>query len=214
MRVILFGASGMVGQGVLRECLLDPDVERVLSIGRTRTGRRHTKLQELEHKNFLDFSPIERHLTGYDACFFCLGVTSAGMTEEAYRRITYDFTLAAARVLIQTSPQMAFVYVSGTGTDSTERGRVMWARVKGATENALQTIGFRAAYSFMPGYIQPLPWHHVADRLVSRALRGNCAALPGLERTRATLRDDNRGRGTRDDQRRTTRVADADPRNA
>ena len=158
----MFGATGMVGQGVLRECLKDPGIERVLSIGRTRLGQQHAKLEEVEHNNFRDFLPIQARLTGYDACFFCLGITSAGMTEEAYRRITYDFTLAAARVLAQTSPQMTFIYVSGTGTDSTERGRVMWARVKGATENALQTVGFRAAYSFRPGYIQPM--HGITSR--------------------------------------------------
>jgi uncharacterized protein YbjT (DUF2867 family) len=156
MNIVLFGATGMIGQGVLRECLLDADVERVLSIGRTTTGRQHPKLREIVHDNFVDFSSIESELAGYDAGFFCLGVTSAGMSEAAYRRITYDFTLAAARALVRASPTMTFIYVSGTGTDSTERGRVMWARVKGATENALQTLGFRAVYSFRPGYIQPM----------------------------------------------------------
>lgn len=156
MNVVLFGATGMIGQGVLRECLLDSDVRQVLSIGRTKTSQRDAKLRELAHDNFVDFSAIEAELVGYDACFFCLGVSSAGMAEEAYRRVTYDFTLAAARTLAKQSPAMTFIYVSGTGTDSTERGRVMWARVKGATENALRTIGFRAAYSFRPGYIQPM----------------------------------------------------------
>jgi len=156
MNIVLFGATGMIGQGVLRECLLDSDVERVLSIGRSTTGQRHPKLREIVHDNFVDFSSIESELTGYDAGFFCLGVTSAGMSEAAYRRITYDFTLAAARALVRASPTTTFIYVSGTGTDSTERGRVMWARVKGATENALQTLGFRAVYSFRPGYIQPM----------------------------------------------------------
>jgi uncharacterized protein YbjT (DUF2867 family) len=156
MKIVLFGATGMIGQGVLRECLLNSDVERVLSIGRAKTGQQHPKLREIVHDNFVDFSSIESELSGYDACFFCLGVTSAGMSEEAYRRITYDFTLAAARGLARASPAMTFIYVSGTGTDSTERGRVMWARVKGATENALHTLGFRAVYSFRPGYIQPM----------------------------------------------------------
>jgi uncharacterized protein YbjT (DUF2867 family) len=162
MKVVLFGASGMVGQGVMRECLLDSEVERVLSIGRAKTGQQHPRLREIVHTNFVDFSSIESKLSGYDACFFCLGVTSAGMSEEAYRRITYDFTLAAARALAKASPAMTFIYVSGTGTDSTERGRVMWARVKGATENALHTLGFRAVYSFRPGYIQPM--HGVTSR--------------------------------------------------
>jgi uncharacterized protein YbjT (DUF2867 family) len=162
MKIVLFGASGMIGQGVLRECLLDPDVERVLSIGRRLTAQRHPKLREIVHDTFLDFSSIESELAGYNACFFCLGVTSAGMSEEAYRRITYDFTLAAARTLAKVSSAMTFIHVSGTGTDSTERGRVMWARVKGATENALHTLGFRAVYSFRPGYIQPM--HGITSR--------------------------------------------------
>lgn len=152
----------MIGQGVLRESLLDPNVEQVLSIGRTRRGQQNPKLREIRHENFFDFSTIEHEFAGYDAGFFCLGVSSAGMSEDAYRRVTYDLTLAVARVLAKTSPQMTFIYVSGTGTDSTERGRVMWARVKGATENALQTLGFRAAYSFRPGYIQPM--HGVTSR--------------------------------------------------
>jgi uncharacterized protein YbjT (DUF2867 family) len=162
VNVVLFGATGMVGQGVLRECLLDPRIDHVLAIGRNQTGQKDPKLQELPHDDFLDFSAIENQLTGYDACFFCLGVSSAGMNEQAYRRVTYDFTLAAARALARQSPQLTFIYVSGTATDSTERGRVMWARVKGATENALQTLGFRGAYSFRPGYIQPL--HGVTSR--------------------------------------------------
>lgn len=156
MNVVLFGGTGMIGQGVLRECLLDPNVDQVLSIGRTQTGRQSSKLREIVHDNFLDFSSIERALAGYDACFFCLGVSSAGMSEDAYRRVTYDFTLSAARALARQSPGMVFIYVSGTGTDSTERGRVMWARVKGATENALRTLGFRGVYAFRPGYIQPM----------------------------------------------------------
>jgi uncharacterized protein YbjT (DUF2867 family) len=156
MHVVLFGASGMVGQGVLRECLLDPDVQSVLSIGRSTTGERHPKLRELVHRDFLDFSPIENELSGFDACFFCLGVSSLGMKEEDYRRVTYDFTMAAARVLARLNPGMTFVYVSGTGTDSSERGRTMWARVKGKTENDLLRLPFKAAYMFRPGAIIPL----------------------------------------------------------
>jgi uncharacterized protein YbjT (DUF2867 family) len=162
MKVVLFGATGMVGQGVLRECLVDAGVEQVLSIGRTRTGQNDRKLREIVHQNFLDFTSLEEEFAGYDACFFCLGITSAGMSQEAYRRITYDYTLAAARSLVKVSPGITFIYVSGTGTDSTERGRVMWARVKGTTENALRTLGFRAAYSFRPGYIQPM--HGIKSR--------------------------------------------------
>ena len=156
MRVLLFGATGMVGQGVLRECLLDPDVEIVVAVVRSPTGQQHPKLRELVHKDFLDFSPIENQLSGFDACFFCLGVSSAGMSEENYQRITYGFTLAAARVLARLNPGMTFIYVSGTGTDSSERGRSMWARVKGKTENELLRLPFHAAYMFRPGLIVPL----------------------------------------------------------
>jgi len=156
MDVLLFGATGMVGQGVLRECLLDPEIGRVLVIGRSPTGQRHVKLTERVHKNLLDFSTIESDLTGFDACFFCLGVTSTGMTEEDYRRVTYDVTLSVAETLARLNPGMTFVYVSGQGTDSTSSGRVMWARVKGATENALLGLPFKAAYMFRPGVIQPL----------------------------------------------------------
>ena len=156
MRVLLFGATGMVGQGVLRECLLDEGVQSVLTIGRGATGQRHEKLRELVHNDFFDFSAIESQLSGFDACFFCLGVSSAGMPEERYRHLTYDLTLAAAQVLVKLNPRMTFVYVSGLGTDSTERGRIMWARVKGATENALLRLPFKAAYMFRPGFIQPL----------------------------------------------------------
>src|SRR5437868_9727347 len=137
MKVVIFGATGMVGQGVLRECLLDPDVDAVLCVSRSPTGQRHDKLRELIHQDFTSFAPIERELTGHDACFFCLGVSSMGMSEEAYRRVTYDVTLAAAEILARRNPGMTFVYVSGAGTDSSGKGRSMWARVKGQTENAL-----------------------------------------------------------------------------
>ena len=156
MKVILFGATGMVGQGVLRECLLDPDVTDVLVVGRSVTGRQHLKLREIVHTNFLDYAEIEQDLSGYDACFFCLGVTSLGMNEDSYRRVTYDITLAAARTLVRLNPDMTFVYVTGAGTDSSEQGRVMWARVKGKTENDLLKLPFKAAYMFRPGAIQPL----------------------------------------------------------
>ena len=156
MKVIIFGATGMVGQGVLRECLLDPDVERVLTVGRRATGQQNPKLQEIVHADLLDLSSIERDLAGYDACFFCLGVSSLGMSESAYRHVTYDITLAAAETLVRLSPAMTFVYVSGASTDSTERGRSMWARVKGSTENAVLRLPFKAAYMFRPAMIQPL----------------------------------------------------------
>jgi len=156
MNVILFGATGMVGQGVLRECLLDPGVKSVLAIGRSTTGQQHEKLRELVHQDFFDFSTIESQLSGFDACFFCLGVSSAGMNEADYTRVTYDLTLAAARTLAKVAPDMTFVYVSGAGTDGTELGRSMWARVKGKTENALLKLPFKAAYMFRPAVIQPL----------------------------------------------------------
>src|SRR5437868_5629258 len=136
MKVILFGATGMVGQGVLRECLLDPDVEAVLTIGRTATGQHHAKLREIVHADLTDYAAVERDLAGHDACLFCLGVSAAGMSEQDYTRITYDVTLAAAQALARLAPGMTFIYVSGEGTDSTERKRAMWARVKGRTENA------------------------------------------------------------------------------
>ncbi len=156
MKVILFGATGMVGQGVLRECLLDADVESVLTLVRSSTGQEHEKLRELVHDDYSDFSKISDSLTGRDACFFCLGVSSAGMNEEDYKKITFDFTLAAARALLERNPNMVFIYVSGAGTDSSERGRSMWARVKGQTENALLAMPFRAAYMFRPAFIQPM----------------------------------------------------------
>jgi uncharacterized protein YbjT (DUF2867 family) len=156
MDVVLFGATGMVGQGVLRECLLDDDVRRVVSVGRSTSGQRHAKLREVVAGNFLDLSSVASELTGLDACIYCLGVSSAGMSEEQYTRITYEFTLEAARTLLQANPGITFLYISGAGTDSSETGRTMWARVKGKTENALLRLGFKAAYLFRPGFIQPL----------------------------------------------------------
>jgi uncharacterized protein YbjT (DUF2867 family) len=156
MKVILFGATGMVGQGALRECLLDPAVELVLVIGRNPVSQHHARLREIRHDNFLDYSEIESELVGYDACFFCLGVSSVGLSEERYRHITYDFTLAAARTLSKLNPAMVFIYVTGRGTDSTAQGRLMWARVKGETENDLLKLPFKAAYMFRPAAIQPL----------------------------------------------------------
>lgn len=156
MKVLLFGATGMVGQGVLRECLLDESVQSVLAVGRSVTGQHHQKLRELKHDDFMNLANIEDALRGYDACFFCLGVSSVGMSEEDYRKISYDFTLTVAEILVKLNPTMTFVYVSGTGTDSSENGRVMWARVKGKTENDLLKLPFKAAYMFRPGVILPL----------------------------------------------------------
>jgi len=156
MKAVIFGATGMVGQGVLRECLLDPEVGQVVSVVRTASGQTHAKLREVVHGNFTDFSGIESELSGCDACFFCLGVSSAGMTEAGYTRVTYDITMAAARTLVRASPGMTFEYISGQGADSSEKGRSMWARVKGKTENALLALPFKAAYMLRPGFIQPL----------------------------------------------------------
>jgi uncharacterized protein YbjT (DUF2867 family) len=153
VKVIVYGASGMVGYGVLRECLLDPDVTEVLVIGRNSLGRQHEKLKEIVLPDLADQSDVD--FSGYDACFFCLGVSSSGMSEEKYRHITYDFTMAAARPLAEANPDATFIYVSGLGTDSTEQGRLMWARVKGKTENDVLAL-FPKAYMFRPGYIEPM----------------------------------------------------------
>lgn len=156
MRAILFGATGMVGQGVLRESLLSNEVSEVVTIGRSATGQQNVKLREIVLKDLSDLRTVESQLTGFDACFFCLGVSSVGMTEADYTRVTYDLTLAVARTLVRLNSDMTFVYVSGTGTDSSEKGRTMWARVKGRTENDLLKLGFKAAYMFRPGYIHPM----------------------------------------------------------
>jgi uncharacterized protein YbjT (DUF2867 family) len=153
--VILFGATGMVGAGVLIECLEDPRVSSVLAIGRHPCGVSHPKLRELIRADFFDYSDARADLAGYDACFFCLGVSVAGMSEPAYHRLTYELTVAAAEAFAAANPGGTFCYVSGEGTDSTERGRSMWARVKGKTENRLLRLPFKA-FMFRPGYIQPL----------------------------------------------------------
>lgn len=154
MNVLLFGATGMVGQGVLRECLLDPGVSLVQTVGRSATGAQHPKLREIAHSDLSHYDAIESKLSGFDACFFCLGVSSAGMKEAEYERVTYGISIAAAEVLCRLNPKMTFIYVSGAGTDSSEHGRSMWARVKGKTENALLRLPFAAAYMFRPGIIQ------------------------------------------------------------
>jgi len=162
MKVIIFGATGMIGQGVLRECLLDPGVESVLTVGRRATGKEHEKLHELVLADLHDYSSVANKLAGYDACFFCLGVASAGMKEDDYRSITRDIPAAAGQVLAERNPGMTFVFVSGRSTDSSEKGPVMWARVKGAAENAIFALPFKGKFAFRPGFIQPL--HGIQSR--------------------------------------------------
>ncbi|WP_291270478.1 NAD(P)H-binding protein [Geothrix sp.] len=162
MKILLFGATGMIGQGVLRECLRDPQVAEVVALVRKPSGQMHAKLREIVHGDFFDYGPIERELAGFDACFFCLGVSAAGLGEADYSRLTHDLTLAAATMLARLNPSMVFVYVSGAGTDSTEQGRTMWARVKGRTENDLRRLPFRAVHLARPGLIQPL--HGIRSR--------------------------------------------------
>jgi uncharacterized protein YbjT (DUF2867 family) len=162
MRVILFGATGMVGQGVLRECLQDPDVELVQTVGRKAGGVNDRKVREVVHADLWHYEAIESDLKGFDACFFCLGVTSAGMNETDYTRVTHDIAVAAGSMLSRLNPGMTFVFVSGVGADSSERGRTMWARVKGKTENALMRLPFKGVYVFRPGFIQPL--HGIQSR--------------------------------------------------
>lgn len=162
MRAILFGATGMIGQGVLRELLLDPKVTHVTAIGRAPVAQQHEKPSNLVHANLNDFSPIASQLAGFDACFYCLGVSSAGMSEEAYTKVTYDLTVSAAKAVLQASPGITFLFISGASTDSTEKKGPMWARVKGRAENALLAMGFKAAYMFRPGLIRPL--HGITSR--------------------------------------------------
>ncbi|MDH3457308.1 MAG: epimerase [Gemmatimonadota bacterium] len=156
MNVVIFGATGMVGSGVLLECVDDARVESVLVVGRSSCEITHPKLREIIHRDFFDFSDIEPILASYDTCFFCLGVSAAGLSEAEYHRLTYELTMAAAETLVASNPEYTFCYVSGAGTDSTERGRFMWARVKGKTENRLLTMPFKAAFMFRPAFIQPL----------------------------------------------------------
>ena len=156
MNVVLFGATGMVGAGALLECLADPRVTSILAITRSPTGRSHRKLREVLHTDFFNYDALRTDFAACDACFFCLGVSSIGLKEADYTRLTYDLTMAAARAMADANRKMTFCYVSGVGTDSTERGRTMWARVKGRTENALLALPFKAAFMFRPGYIQPI----------------------------------------------------------
>jgi uncharacterized protein YbjT (DUF2867 family) len=180
MNVIVFGATGMVGQGVLRECLVDSGIDRVLVVGRSPTGVRNAKLTEIMHEDFMDYSAIEPQLTGFDACFFCLGVSSVGMNEADYERVTVGIAVAAAETLVRLNPSMTFVYVSGAGSDSSERGRIMWARVKGKAENAILRL-FESGYVFRPGVVQPL--HGIRSRTAAyRVLYSITAPLLPLVR--------------------------------
>lgn len=156
LKVIITGSTGMVGKGVLLECIDSPDVESILVLSRSPIDVMHPKVKEIIHKDFFDLSSVRDQLTGYNACFFCLGVSSVGMKEAEYRRLTYDLTLGFAKVVLFLNPDMTFCYVSGAGTDSSEKGKSMWARVKGKTENDLLSLGFKAAYMFRPGYIHPM----------------------------------------------------------
>ncbi|MDB5707701.1 MAG: hypothetical protein JWN66_4817 [Sphingomonas bacterium] len=156
MNILIFGATGMVGQGVLRECLLDTGIDRVVTVGRASSGRTDPKLHEIVLPDLFATRERAAELAGFDACFFCLGVSAVGMSEADYTRITYDLTTTVAGLLGELNPGMTFIYVTGTGTSSSEQGRFMWARVKGRTENALFALPFKAAYMFRPGFIQPL----------------------------------------------------------
>lgn len=182
MKILIFGATGMVGQSALRECLLDTGVTEVVTIGRNPTGQASPKLREITHGNLLDYAAVEDRLTGFDACFFCLGVASTGMSEADYSRTTYDIPLAAAATLLRLNPGIVFVHVSGAGADSSEQGRVMWARVKGKTENALLRLPFKGVYVLRPGAIRPM--HGIKSRtLTYRIIYGLIAPiLPLLER--------------------------------
>lgn len=165
MRVALYGATGMIGSGVLRECLLDPDVTEVVAIGRRPSGKSDPKLRELTLANLRDYAPIQAELVGFDACLFCLGISSVGLDEAQYTEITYDYAIAAAHALLVHNPGLTFVFISGASSDSTERGRVMWARVKGKAENALLAMPFKAVYVFRPAFVQPL--HGISSRTTS-----------------------------------------------
>jgi uncharacterized protein YbjT (DUF2867 family) len=182
MKVIIFGASGMVGGGVLLECISDSDVSSILVVGRTPSGIDDPTLTEMIHQDFFDYSSVEDGLIGFDACFFCLGVSAAGMTEEKYRHLTYDLTIAAAETLARLNPDMTFCYVSGQGTDSTEKGRIMWARIKGATENRLLEMPFAAAFMFRPGYIQPMKGIRSKTRLYQSLYTALSWLYPVLEK--------------------------------
>jgi uncharacterized protein YbjT (DUF2867 family) len=191
VKVVVFGGTGMVGQGVLRECLLDPAVTEVVTVGRSATGRQSPKLREIVHADLFDLTPIKADLEDADACFFCLGVSSVGMAEADYRRVTYDLTMAAARLFTDTT----FVYVSGQGTDSTEKGRVMWARVKGKTENDILAL-LPNSYMFRPGFIRPMNGERPRSKAAARLLPVVGLLYPVLRRLmpKTTTTTENLGR--------------------
>lgn len=155
VKVIITGATGMVGEGVLHECLQHPGISEILVLNRKSCGIVHPKLKEVLHADFFDLSAIEDKLPGYDACLFCLGISSVGMKEETFTKFTYDLTMHVATTLLKQNPSMVFCYISGAGTDGSEKGRIMWARVKGKTENHLEKLGFKKVYNFRPGYLNP-----------------------------------------------------------
>ena len=155
IKAIVTGATGMVGEGVMHECLNHPDVASVLVINRRTITPDHPKLKEIIHNNFFDFSAIEEQIKGYNTCFFCLGTTSVGKKESEYKKITFDITKALADILVRLNPEMTFCYISGSGTDSSEKGKIMWARVKGKTENYILNLGFHEAFAFRPAIIEP-----------------------------------------------------------
>lgn len=182
MKVIIFGATGMIGQGALRECLADETIESILSIGRSSTESRSIKLREEILPDLSDLSSIESKLKGFDACFFCLGTASPGKTEEEYSRVTYDLTVNVAETLAKLNPGMTFIYVSAQGSDRSEKGPIMWARVRGRLENKLLTMPFKGVYSFRPGIVQPQDGIH--SRVKSYRMMYNILkpVLPGLRR--------------------------------
>ncbi|WP_069163796.1 NAD(P)H-binding protein [Nocardia altamirensis] len=191
MKVILFGATGMIGQGVLNECLRDERVEQVVAVGRSSLGIENPKLREVVQSDPSDLSAIAGELPEFDACFFCLGVSSVGMKEEDYRRVTYDLTMKVGRALAAANPKLTFIYVSGQGTDSTERGRSMWRRVKGKTENDLLALPFQA-YMFRPGFVQPMDGVVSKTRLYRAAYAVTGPLIPLFKRLAPNAFNDNR----------------------
>jgi uncharacterized protein YbjT (DUF2867 family) len=181
VKVVLFGATGMVGQAVLQECLRDPRIESILVVVRSALEIDDSRVTQLVREDFLDLSSLAPDFAGLDACFFCLGVSATGMSEPAYRRVTYFITMAAARELAQGNPGMRFLYISGAGTDSTERGRLMWARVKGETENAVLSLPFHG-YALRPGYIQPVDGVRSKNRMYRNIYRVTGGLYPLLTR--------------------------------